>query len=111
MQQLREFAEHKTEFDQAGARIVAVSVDDREHARLVFDKQIGGKFPILSDLTLSAIRAYGLVHTQGHAGGDIAIRATLVIDKDGVERWRRVSESVPDIPKSAEVLEQLRALK
>jgi len=111
MQQLREFAEHKADFDQAGARIVALSVDDEQHARLVFDKQVGRKFPILSDPSLSAIRAYGLLHTQGHAGGDIAIRATLVIDRDGIERWRRVSESVPDIPKSADVLAQLRALK
>ena len=111
MSQLREFAEHKADFDRAGARMVAVSVDDQEHARLVFDKQVGRKFPILSDPQLSAIRAYGLVHTQGHADSDIAIRATLVLDRDGVERWRRVSQSVPDIPKSADALAQLRALK
>lgn len=111
MSQLREFAEHKADFDRAGARIVAVSVDDQEHARLVFDKQVGRKFPILSDPGLSSIRAYGLVHSEGHSGRDIAIRATIVIDKDGIERWRRVSESVPDIPKSADVLAQLRTLK
>jgi peroxiredoxin len=111
MQQLREFAEHKADFDREGARIVAVSTDDQEHARLVYDKQVGRKFPILSDPGLSAIRAYGLVHGKGHAGEDIAIRATIVIDKDGIERWRRVSDSVPDIPKSADVLDQLRALK
>ena len=111
MRQLREFAEHKADFDRAGARIVAVSVDDQEHARLVFDKQVGRNLSILSDPDLSAVRAYGLVHTQGHADGDIALRATIIIDRDGIERWRRVSESVPDIPKSADVLAQLRALK
>jgi len=111
MQQLREFAEHKAEFDQTGARIVALSTDDQEHARLVYDKQVGRKFPILSDPGLSATRAYGLVHSQGHGGADIAIRATIVIDKDGIERWRRVSDSVPDIPKSADVLNQLSTLK
>jgi len=111
MSQLREFAEHKADFDRASARLVAVSVDDQEHARLVFDKQVGRRFPILSDPDLSAVRAYGLVHTQGHAGGDIAIRATIIIDREGIERWRRASESVPDIPKSTDVLAQLRALK
>jgi peroxiredoxin len=110
MKQLREFAEHQSEFDQARARVLAISVDDQEHAKLVSDKQVGRKFSILSDTRLATIREYGLFHPGGKWGDDIAVRATIVLDKEGVERWRRVSENVPDIPTSADVLAELRKL-
>jgi peroxiredoxin len=111
MMQLRRFAEHKADFDQLNAQIVAISVDDQEHAKLVYDKQVNGNFPILSDTTLATIRQYGLFHEKGNRGQDIAIRATLVLDKDGVERWRYPATSVPDIPSPEEVLAELRKLK
>ena len=111
MMQLREFAERKADFDAAGAHLVALSVDDQEHAKLVYDKQVGHKFPILSDPGARTIRAYGLLHPHGRFDQDIALRTTIVLDKDGIERWRRVSQSVPDIPKSSDVLTQLRALR
>jgi hypothetical protein len=34
-----------------------------------------------------------------------------VIDEDGRERWRKVSATIPEIPKAAEVLQQLREIK
>lgn len=111
MMQLRRFAEHKAKFDQFGAHIVAISVDDQEHARLVYDKQVARKFPILSDAGAKVVRQYGLLHEKGRFDQDIAIRATLVLDQDGVERWRYPATSVPDIPSPEEVLAQLRALK
>lgn len=111
MMQLRRFAEHKGEFDQLHAQIIGISVDDQEHAKLVYDKQVQGKFPILSDTDLKVIREYGLLHAKGYKDSDIAIRATLVLDKDGIERWRYPATSVPDIPGPDEVLAQLRALK
>jgi peroxiredoxin len=110
MKQLREFAQHKAEFDQLNARIVAVSADDQEHAHLVWEKKVDKEFSILSDPGAAVIRQYGLLHAKGRGDEDIAIRTTLLIDEQGNERWRRVSESVPDIPKAAEVLGKLRAL-
>jgi peroxiredoxin len=111
MMQLRRFAEHRAEFDQLHAQIVAISIDDQAHAKLVYDKQVQGKFPILSDTGAKVIREYGLLHPRGHFDDDIAIRATLVLDRDGVERWRYPATSVPDIPSPDEVLPQLRALE
>ncbi len=111
MHQLREFAQHKADFDALNARLVAISVDDQEHARLVWDKKIDRKFPILSDPGAIVIRQYGLLHVHGKGDEDIAIRTTLLLDEQGRERWRRVSETVPDIPKADDVLQQLRALK
>ena len=65
MRQLREFAQHSSEFDQLKARLVAISTDDREHAYLVWDKAAGRKFVVLSDPEATAIRQYGLLHANG----------------------------------------------
>jgi len=112
MRQLREFAQHSSEFDQLKARLVAISTDDREHAYMVWDKAAGHKFVILSDPAAKVIRQYGLLHANGGKGGeDIAIRTTFVIDAQGRERWRRVSNTVPDIPKAQEVLARLNDIR
>jgi peroxiredoxin len=111
VRQLREFAQHAGEFEQAKARLVAISVDDQEHAHLVWDKQAAHQFVILSDPEARVIRQYGLLHPHGKDDTDIAIRATFVIDDDGRERWRKVSANVLEIPKAAEVLQQLRGMK
>src|SRR2546428_5685760 len=98
MAQLREFARHKKEFDERKIQVVALSVDDMQHVRQVWEKVTGHNFTILSDPGARVIRKYGLLHAGGADGKDIAIRATIFIDERGVERWRRVSETVPDIP-------------
>jgi len=111
MRQLREFAQHAGDFEQAKARLVAVSVDDQEHAHLVWDKQASHKFVILSDPGAQVIRHYGLLHSHGKGDDDIALRTTFVIDENGRERWRKVSATVLEIPKAAEVLQQLPELR
>jgi len=111
MRQLREFAQHAGEFEQLNARLVAISVDDQEHAHLVWDKKADHRFVILSDPGASVIRQYGLLHPQGRWDNDIALRTTFVIDENGRERWRKVSVTIPEIPKAAEVLQQLREMK
>jgi peroxiredoxin len=111
MSQLREFAQHANEFEQLNARLVAISVDDREHAHLVWDKKADRRFVILSDPDTRVIREYGLLHPHGKGDTDIAIRTTYVLDENGRERWRKVSATIPEIPKSAEVLAVLRAMK
>ena len=111
MRQLREFAQHKAEFDQLHVRIVGISVDGQEDAHKVWDKVTGKEFTILSDPGAQVIRSYGLLHEKGRLGDDIAIRTTLFIDAEGRERWRRVSETIPDIPKAEEVLSRIRETK
>jgi peroxiredoxin len=111
MNQLREFAQHADEFQKMNVRLVAISVDDQEHAHLVWDKKAGRKFTILSDPGAAVIRQYGLLHAKGKGDADIAIRTTFLIDENGRERWRHVSTTVLDIPKSAEVLTVIRSLR
>ena len=108
MRQLREFAQHKAEFDQLHLRVVGLSVDGQEDAHKVWDKITNQQFTILSDPGAKVIRTYGLLHENGRPGENIAIRTTLFVDAEGRERWRRVSESIPDIPKAEDVLNRIR---
>lgn len=108
MNELREFARHSEELDKLDVRLIPISVDDQEHAREVWEKVAEKKFTMLSDSGASVIREYGLLHEAGHAGRDIALRTTLLIGPDRRERWRRVSQSVPDIPTWEETLSMIR---
>ena len=111
MMQLREFARHKAEFDQLDTRIAAISVDDVDHNRTVWEKVLGKQFVVLSDPGATVIRQYGLLHPAGKGDADLALRTTLFIDARGIEQWRRVSETVPDIPKATEILGRIRSTK
>src|SRR5450432_2940650 len=107
MMQLREFARRQSDFNQLDTRIVAISVDDVEHNHNVWEKVAQKQFPVLSDSSGVVIRHYGLLHPAGKNDADIALRTTLLIDPQGVEQWRRVSETVPDIPKADEILTRI----
>ena len=108
MKQLREFAQRKSDFDAANAQVVGISVDDNSHTRKAWDEVAQHKVIILSDPGAKVVREYGLLHPKGHADEDIALRATLIIDSNGREVFRRVSSSVPDIRTPDEVLAELK---
>jgi peroxiredoxin len=89
-------------------RLVAISVDDRKHAAQVWNQVVKRQFTVLSDPGALVIRKYGLVHPYGGQGEDIALDTTLLVDEQGREVWRRVSETLPDLPTAAETLERIR---
>jgi len=67
------------------------------------------QFTLLGDPGARIIRTYGLVHPQGGLSDeDIALDASILVDKDGRERWRRVSATLPDIPTAKEILARIR---
>lgn len=110
MKQLREFAQRKQDFDAQNARVVAISVDDQQHSRKVWDDVANHSAVILSDPGAKVIREYGLLHSKGHNGTDIALRATIIVDANGREAYRHVSSSVPDIRTADEVLAELKKM-
>ena len=109
MKQLREFAQRKPDFDAANAEVVAISVDDDSHTRKVWDKVAQHKAIVLSDPEGKVIREYGLIQPKGHDDEDIALRTTIILDKDGREVFRRISSSVREIRTADEVLAELKA--
>ena len=109
MDELREFAQRKADFEKLGVRIIGISADDQDGAREAWETAGEKKFTILSDPGTKVIRQYGLLHVKGYDGvSDIALRTTLLIDPEGRERWRRVSKSVPDIPTADETLAEIK---
>lgn len=108
MAELRGLAQRDEELTKLGVKVVAISVDDQKHAHEVWENVAGKKITVLSDPGAQVIRRYGLLHAAGHAGKDIALRTTLLIDPRGIERWRRVSQSVPDIPSADETVNQVK---
>ena len=108
MTELREFAQRSDNFTKLGVRVLPISVDDQQHAHEAWEKAGNKKFTILSDPGATVIGKYGLLHHTGHEGADIALRTTLLIGPDGRERWRRVSQSVPDIPTADETLSKIK---
>jgi peroxiredoxin len=78
----------------------------------VWETVVNQQFTILSDPGAQVIRTYGLVHPHsGIDGGDIALDTTLLVDVDGRERWRHVSQTLPDLPTTEEVLTRIRGTK
>jgi peroxiredoxin len=108
MTELRGLAQKAQELANLGVKVVAISVDDQAHAREVWEKVAEKKFTILSDPGVQVIRKYGLLHTAGHGGDDIALRTTFLIDPRGIEKWRRVSDSIPDIPTVNETVSHIK---
>jgi len=61
---------------------------DSPAANAAFAKQIGIKFPLLSDMNHKMLTSYGILKTypvQGE-GYEWALRANIVIDKNGIIR-------------------------
>lgn len=88
---------------------MAISVDDREQGRMVWEKVVDHQFTVLSDPGARVIRSYGLVHPGGgKEGGDVALDTTLLVDVSGRERWRHVSETLPDLTTPEEAMKHVR---
>ena len=86
--------------------LIGISVDDAQHSRELWSK-LGRKFPLLSDPGARVIRRYGVLHPAG-MGTDIALDTTLLIDEQGIERWRHVSRTLEDLPSAADTLQHIR---
>ncbi len=89
-------------------RLLAISVDDQKHAAQVWNQVVKRRFSVLSDPGARVIRKYGLIHPAGGRGEDIALDTTLLVDEQGREQWRRVSQTLPDLPTAEETLERIR---
>jgi peroxiredoxin Q/BCP len=81
-----------TEFENAGARVIAVSPDSTED-NLGVVRRFDLSFPILSDPNLRLTDALGLRHEgAGMDGGDVPRPATFIIE-DGRVIWRDLTDN------------------
>ena len=78
---------------------------DSPPANAVFAKQINVKFPLLSDMSHKMLSAYGILKTYGDGDDSfqMAMRANIVIDKDGIIQHIETGDSAVD-PNTAEAI-------
>jgi len=84
--------------------VFGVSIDSPP-ANAVFAKQINIKFPLLSDMSHKMLSAYGILKTYGDGDDSfqMAMRANIVIDKDGIIQHIETGDSAVD-PNTAEAI-------
>jgi len=82
--------------------VFGVSMDSPA-ANAAFAKQINIKFPLLSDMNHKMLTSYGVLKTYDVQGDGYqwALRANIVIDKDGIIRHIEGGDSAVD-PNTAE---------
>src|SRR5215510_16571522 len=100
--QLTRLAEDYDKFKQAGAELMADSVDNQSFAWSMA-QTTGAKFQILSDADKKTIISYGILNAGEHGG--IAHPSTFIIDKGGVIRYMHVGKDPQDRPSDAAIVE------
>ena len=87
-------------------QVLTVSVDS-VYAHKAWGNQEGYSFPMLSDLWPHGATAQAYKVFNEEKG--IAVRATFVIDREGIVRWKVVND-IPDIRDQAEYVKALADL-
>ena len=99
------------EFEAAGVRPVAISVDSPEVSRAHAAKA-GYTFPILSDPNAEVIRRYDLLHKGGGEDGkDISRPAEFLVDATGTVRWVNFTEDIRIRARADEMLSAARQIQ
>jgi len=80
-----------------GAEIVAVAVTS-VFAQQAFARSLGVDFPLVSDWNRTLAPAYGIQYDvwRGHQG--VAKRSVFVLDRDGIIRYRWVTDDALVMP-------------
>ena len=109
--ELRSIEQNLANFNQAGIRPVAISVDSPEASRNLM-QQMCYTFTFLSDPKSEVIRRYDLVHAgAGENGNDISRPAEFLVDKTGTVRWMMLTENYWIRARPDEILEKSNLLQ
>ena len=99
-------------FNELDAQVVGISVD-APFSNKAFATQNNLQFPLLSDYTRSAAKAYDVVLNDfaGLTGYAAATRAVFVLDKTGIIRYSWVTDNPGVEPKYDDVSTALAAIQ
>ena len=106
------FRDSLSKFNNVNAQVIGISVDP-PFSNKAFADQNKLNFPVLSDYNRQAVKAYDAYH-ENFIGLDrytAAKRAVFVIDRDGVVRYKWVSDNPSVEPNYDEVLKAVESLK
>ena len=96
----------ESDVEELGGRVAAIAVT-ATFSQMAFTTHLDVGFPLLSDWGGATAEAYDVRYDtwKGHAG--IAKRSIFVIDRDGVIRYRWVTDDALQLPDLAEALTAL----
>ena len=105
------FRDSFAELSQAGAQVVAVSIDG-PFANKQFTEMHGLNFPVLSDYARDAVRKYGVVmpdllHVKQY---NAAKRSIFVIDPNGTVKYKWVSDNPLIEPNYDEIKQVIKSI-
>jgi glutaredoxin-dependent peroxiredoxin len=105
------FRDQTQQLNSMNAQVVGVSVDP-QGAQKAFADQNNLQFPILSDFNREVTNQYGVAWPNfgGMQGYVVANRSVLVLDKDGVVRYKWVAPNPGTEPNYDEVRDALAKL-
>jgi peroxiredoxin len=106
---LSQLRDKEAQAQAAGGQVIAIAVSS-VFAQQAFGQHLGVRFPLLSDWNRTVTPAYGVQYDvwRGHQG--VAKRSVFVIDRQGVIRYRWVTDDalvLPDFDAAIAVLRQL----
>ena len=108
-EEMCEFRDNLSELNQLKAQLFAVSVDSR-FALNAFAEKNNLEFPLLSDFNKEVSKAYGAQYETFLGLNGVAKRSAFVIDKEGVIRYRWVSDDAKVKPNLSEIRDALKSL-
>jgi peroxiredoxin Q/BCP len=103
--QLTRLAEDYDKIKQAGADLIAISVDEQTFAWSM-GQTTGAKFQILSDSDKKVITTYGILNAEEHGG--IAHPSIFLVDKTGRIRFLHIGKDPQDRPSDEAILEEIK---
>ena len=104
--EIKEFSRLEKEFERGNAAVLGCSTDSKWSHKNWFERDLSEvEYPILADTTQEVSEAYNVLDREGGA-----LRATFIIDPEGVIRWMNISGN--SVGRSVkEVLRSLHALQ
>lgn len=102
--------DHKKEFEDVNAEVLAVSVDSL-FTLAKFKESLNLEFPLLSDFNKEVSTLYGSLYDEFVLGmRGVSKRSAFVIDKNGVIQYAEVLDNAGEIPNFAAINETLNRL-
>jgi glutaredoxin-dependent peroxiredoxin len=92
-----------------GGRIAAIAVT-ATFSQMAFAKHLGVPFPLLSDWGRETCGAYGVRYDVWKEHDGLAKRSIFVIDREGIIRYRWVTDDALETPVIEDALEALASL-